>query len=97
LEPELRSTRVSTFHGALRVSAPVWTLEQAAELFMEQMLGLLDGCDADDSVRPALVFEAMRQAWSPETEVEPLDCTAGELRKRLLVARKALADGDLIP
>lgn len=74
-----------------------WTLEQAAEVVLEQTLSLLDGCDDDDTVRPALVFEAIRQAWAPNAEVEPLDCTAGELRERVARARRALAEGELIP
>jgi hypothetical protein len=75
-----------------------WTLEQAAELVLEQMLSLLDGCDDDDTVRPALVFEALRQEWAPDLDVEPLgDQTAGDVRRRLHAARRALAEGDLIP
>lgn len=75
------------------------TLEQAAELVLELMLDLLDGCDDDDSVRPALVFEALRQAWAPHGEVEPLKdgTTAGEVRARAAAARAALARGELIP
>lgn len=54
-----------------------WTLEQATEVVLEQTLSLLDGCDDEDSVRPGLVFEAIRQAWAPQVECEPLECTAG--------------------
>jgi hypothetical protein len=80
------------------VSSSGWTLEQAAELALEQMLELLDGCDDDDDrVRPALVFEAVRRSWAPDTEVEPLDCTAGELRERIAAGRLALARGEVIP
>jgi hypothetical protein len=74
-----------------------WTLEQAAELCMEQMLALLDGCGDDDSVRPGLVMEALHQAWAPLTEIEPLEATAGEVRAGILNARRALACGEMIP
>ena len=75
-----------------------WTIEQAAELVLEQLLSLLDGCDDEDTVRPALVFEAVRQAWSPATEATlPDGMTAGELRRRLQAKRQQLAEGEKIP
>jgi hypothetical protein len=64
------------------VSSSAWILKQAAELVLEQTLELLDGCD-DDRVQPALVFKAVRRTGAPDTEVEPFDCTAGELRERI--------------
>jgi hypothetical protein len=64
-----------------------WTLDQATELVMEQALVLLDGCDDDDSVRPDLVLEALRQIWAPGAELPPLDITAGEFRRRVAAAR----------
>jgi hypothetical protein len=80
------------------VSAPEWTLEQAAELVLEHFLELLDGCDNDDVVRPALVLEAIRQAWAPAATIEPLgEVSAGEIRRRLLAARAGLARGERIP
>lgn len=75
-----------------------WTLEQATELAMEQFVDLLDGCDDEDTVRPAMVFEALRKAWSPNTEVGWDDeITAGQVRDRMRTARRRLAEGELIP
>lgn len=75
-----------------------WTLEQAAELVMEQFVSLLDGCDDEDTVRPALVFEAIRKVWAPDTDVAWDDAiTAGEVRERTKAARRALAEGERIP
>jgi hypothetical protein len=76
-----------------------WTVEQAAEVCIEQLLYLLDGCDDEDTVRPALVFAAVAQAWAPQIadEFDPLDCTAGEFRQRLRRARQGLAEGERIP
>jgi hypothetical protein len=73
-------------------SEPEWTVEQAAELLFEQVVTLLDGCDDDDTTRPALVLEALRQVWSPNAEIIGLeDISAGELRRRMLQARARLA------
>lgn len=76
-----------------------WTVEQATELALEQFVTLLDGCDDDDTVRPALVFEALRQAWAPKTVVEAWDdeITAGQVRERMQAARRRLAEGELVP
>lgn len=75
-----------------------WTLEQAAELCLEQFVSLLDGCDDDDTTRPALIFEALRMAWAPAQEIDwPDNITAGQVRERTAAARKALADGAKIP
>jgi hypothetical protein len=78
---------------------PGWTLEQATELVMEQFVSLLDGCDDDDTVRAGMIFEALRQAWAPNTPVEAWDetITAGDVRRRLAAARHRLAEGELIP
>jgi hypothetical protein len=73
------------------VSSGGWTLEQAAELVLEHLLEFLDGCDDDDRVRSALAIEAVRRAWAPDIEVEPFDCTAGELRERIAAGRSTLA------
>lgn len=71
-----------------------WTPEQATELALEQFLFLLDGCDDDDTVRPAMVFEAMRQVWAPKVDRFWDDSiTAGEVRQRAAVARRRLAQG----
>lgn len=76
-----------------------WTIEQAAELYLEQTLDLLDGCDDDDIVRPQIVWEALREVWAPGIDDVHLaaDVTAGELRERANAARHALATGELIP
>lgn len=76
-----------------------WTLEQATELALEQFVALLDGCDDDDTVRTSMVFEALRQAWAPKTDLEAWDeeITAGEVRSRVSAARRRLAEGELIP
>lgn len=74
-----------------------WTVEQAAELALEQFVYLLDGCPDDDTVRPALVFEALRIVWHPTTLVGWDDTiTAGEVRRRCAAARARLAEGELI-
>jgi hypothetical protein len=77
---------------------PEWTVEQATELALE-LVSLLGGCADDDTVRPAMIFEALRQVWSPKTEVEAWDdeITAGQVRERILDARRRLAEGELIP
>ena len=75
-----------------------WTVEQATELALEQFVTLLDGCDDDDTARPAMIFEALRLLWSPKTEIEWDDTiTAGQVRERMQVARRRLAEGELIP
>ena len=75
-----------------------WTVEQATELALEQFVSLLDGCGDGDTVRPAMIFEALRQVWSPKTEIEWDDTiTAGEVRERCAAARRRLAEGELIP
>jgi len=74
-----------------------WTLEQAAELVLEQALYLLDGCDDADLVRPGIVLEALHKAWAPGVDVEWPELTAGEMRERIAVARLSLARGDRIP
>ena len=82
-----------------RDASAAWTLGQATELVLEQFVALLDGCDDDDTVRPALVFDALRQVWSPKTDVEAWDeeITAKQARERIADARRRLAEGELIP
>jgi hypothetical protein len=78
--------------------SPEWTVEEATELFIEQALDLLDGCDDDDTVRPQLVWEAICSAWSHAGELPPLEeVTAGEMRRRLRRARGSLAEGQRVP
>lgn len=80
------------------MTEPEWTLEQAAEVVLEQFVTLLDGCDDDDTVRPALVLEALRQIYAPSMEVKwPEGLTAGEMRERILDARRRLAEGEQVP
>ena len=75
-----------------------WTAEQAAELLLEQFVMLLDGCADEDTVRPAMIFEALRQVWAPATEAAWNDeLTAGQVRALTAAARRRLADGELIP
>lgn len=75
-----------------------WTVEQATELAMEQFVSLLDRCADDDTVRPAMIFAALREVWSPTTEIAWDDgITAGEVRERVIAARRRLAEGELIP
>jgi hypothetical protein len=70
-----------------------WTLEQATELALEQFADLLDGCDDEDTVRTALVFEAMRQVWSPSMSPEwDESITAGQMRQRIAAGRRRLAE-----
>ena len=73
-----------------------WTLEQAAEFLLEQVLDLLDGCD-DDAVRPELVLDAIHKVWAPQVEVDWPTLTAGELRGYVASTRERLARGELIP
>jgi hypothetical protein len=69
-----------------------WTIEQATEVCLEQTLALLDGIADDDAVRPALVLEAIRDAWAPTVELSlPDELTAGELRAIIARARARLA------
>jgi hypothetical protein len=76
-----------------------WTLEQAAELVLEQMLELLDECDDEDTIRPQIVFDALAKTWAPHLDVASLDegTTAGQIRERIQRARFALAQGARIP
>lgn len=73
-----------------------WTVEQAAELFAEGMLGLLVDFDDDDTTAPKLVVEAFRQAAAPDSPPVTLDdeLTVAEFRARLLRARGELARRD---
>jgi hypothetical protein len=74
-----------------------WTVEQAAELVAEQFIYLLDGCDDGDTVRPAMVFAALKEIWAPTTDVERDDgITAGQVRERAAAARRRLAEGERI-
>lgn len=75
-----------------------WTIEQATELALEQFVYLLDGCDDDDTVRPAMVFEAMRKEWAPKGEfLWDKSITAREARVRLAALRGRLAAGETVP
>jgi len=74
-----------------------WTIEQAAELLLEQVLDLLDGADDDDVVRPEMVLKAVNQVWSPGHIVDWPEMTARELREAMREKRSALAGGEKIP
>lgn len=74
-----------------------WTVEQATDLLLELVLTLLDGCDDEDVVRPGMVLEALRMAWSPASEIPWPEMTAGELRQSSREARARLAHGEHIP
>jgi hypothetical protein len=95
-----RAARPVSSAYAVRLAAVSleWTVEEATELFVEQALDLLDGCDDDDDVRPALVWEAVCRSWAPSLPAFPLgDVTAGELRRKLRGVRAELAEGARIP
>jgi hypothetical protein len=78
------------------VSEREWTLAESTELCLEQAFDLLDGCDDEDMVRPALVLEAMATVWAPRLIWEPIPVvSAGLLRERLRLARHRLAAGKL--
>jgi hypothetical protein len=78
-----------------------WTTEEAADLFMETIAVLLDDAADDDAVRPAIVWEALCDAWAPglDEKWRTIDegMTAGELREHVRWARMQLAAGETIP
>lgn len=76
-----------------------WTVEQAAELLVEQILELLDGAGADDDdvLPPRLVLEAVTAIWAPGYVVDWPELTVRELRERMRRKRAELAAGERIP
>jgi hypothetical protein len=73
-----------------------WTPEQAAQLYMELILVLLDGADDEDTVRPQMAVEALAQA-SGVMEYTLPELTAGEMRERTRRGLADLAAGERIP
>lgn len=80
------------------MSEEAWTLEQATELAMELFVDLLDGCEDDDTIRPALIYEAIREVWAP-THARDWDptITAAQVRAGMRNGRARLAAGERIP
>lgn len=79
-----------------KTSKSDWTLEQAAQLYMELFLVLLDGADDEDTVRPEMAIAALAEA-SGVTEYEMPEMNAGEMRERTRKALASLAAGEKIP
>lgn len=79
------------------MAEPERTLEQAAEAVIEEFLTLLDGCDDDDTVRPQLLLESLRDAINPDMEIPESGLTAREVKARLREGRRWLAEGETIP